>query len=131
MAKKIVLGGVAVFVLWSLLDFVIHGIILRGAYEATAQLWRPMAEMKHGVMYVAVFIAALAFAAIYGLLVGAKSLGTGVKYGLIFGVGAGVAMGYGTYSVMPIPYSMAFTWFLGAVIEYTLGGCLVGLIIKE
>jgi hypothetical protein len=131
MGKKIVLGGVAVFVLWSVLDFVIHGIILRGAYEATAHLWRPMAEMKYGVMYVAVFIAALAFAAIYGLLVGAKSLATGAKFGLIFGIGAGVAMGYGTYSMMPIPYSMAFTWFLGSAIEYTLAGCLVGLIIKE
>jgi hypothetical protein len=40
-------------------------------------------------------------------------------------------MGYGTYSVMPIPYSMALTWFLGAVVEAALAGLLVGKIIHE
>ena len=35
-------------------------------------------------------------------------------------------MGYGTYSVMPIPYSMALTWFLGAVVEGAAAGLLVG-----
>jgi hypothetical protein len=74
-----------------------------------------MAEMKMGLMYVTTFIAALALACIYGWLVGSKSLQTGFKYGPLYGVAVGVEMGYGTYSVMPIPYSMALTWFLGTV----------------
>ncbi len=40
-------------------------------------------------------------------------------------------MGYGTYSYMPIPHSLALFWFLGTVIQTTLAGLLVGLIIKE
>ena len=39
--KRIVLAVVAVFVAWSALDFVIHGLILASSYEATARLWRP------------------------------------------------------------------------------------------
>jgi hypothetical protein len=40
-------------------------------------------------------------------------------------------MGYGSYSVMPIPYHMALTWFLGSVVEASVGGMIAGLIIKE
>jgi hypothetical protein len=40
-------------------------------------------------------------------------------------------MGYGTYSMMPIPYCMALTWFLGTVIKAVLGGLLLGAIIKN
>ena len=131
MKKKTLLSGLAVFVLWSLLDFVIHGMILKSTYASTTSLWRPMAEMKIGLMYVTVFIAAMVFASLYGWFVGNKSLRTGLKFGLLYGIGFGVGMGYGSYAVMPIPYSMALTWFLGTVIETTLGGLLLGTIIKN
>jgi len=131
MWKKVLLSGFLVFVMWSVLDFIIHGVILKDSYEATAQLWRPMSEMKMGVMYMTVLISALAFASIYGWLIRRKGLGTGVKYGLLYGIGMGIGMGYGTYSVMPIPYHMALIWFLGTFVEVTLGGCLLALIIRE
>ncbi len=131
MAKKAIVAGIAVFVLWSVLDFIIHGLILKPSYEATAALWRPMAEMKLGLLYLSVLIAAFAFSSIYGWLVGEKSIGRGLRYGLLFGIAMGVGMGYGTYSVMPIPYKMALTWFLGSIIEGVLGGFLLGLIIRK
>lgn len=131
MGKRILLGTVAVFVLWSILDFIIHGMFLRSAYESTASLWRPMGEMKMGVLYLSVFIAALAFSAIYGCLVDRKTLGSGLKYGVLFGIAVGVGMGYGTYSVMSIPYCMALTWFLGSILEAGLGGLVLGIIIRK
>lgn len=129
--KKIIPAVLAVFIAWSVFDFVIHGIILRSSYEATAKLWRPMGEMKMGLMYVTVLIATLPFVAIYSRFVAAKKIATGVKYGLWFGLGTGVSMGYGTYAVMPIPYNMALGWFLGSLVEAALGGLIVGLIIRE
>ncbi len=131
MKKKVFLAAVVVFVLWSVMDFIVHGVILKSAYASTASLWRPMAEMKMGLTYVTVFIAALAFSAIYGYLAGKKSIMTGFTYGLLYGIAVGVGMGYGSYSVMPIPYSMALTWFLSTVIEGILGGVLLGAIIKS
>jgi len=131
MKKKILLTGVLVFVLWAVLDFIVHGLILRSAYASTASLWRPIAEMKMGLMYVTIFIAALAFSSIYGYLVTKKSLMTGLTYGFLYGIAVGVGMGYGSYSMMPIPYSMALTWFLSTVLEAILGGLLLGTVIKE
>jgi hypothetical protein len=129
--KKTVLSVIAVFVAWTVLDFVIHGVILKSAYEATAILWRPMNEMKMNVMHMAVLIAAFSFAWIYVRMISSKSVVTGLRYGLWWGLGAGVSMGYGTYSVMPIPYLMALTWFLGSLMEGAVAGLIVGGIVKE
>ena len=131
MGKKIILGTICVFILWSVLDFLIHGVILRSAYEATASLWRPMAQMKMGLMYAVVLIAASMFVLIYGRFVTPKNPASGVPFGLLYGIGVGVGMGYGTYSVMPIPYSMALAWFLGAVAEGALGGLVLGFLFRE
>lgn len=131
MAKRIGLAAVAVFVVWAIMDFVIHGLLLRGAYIATASLWRPQAEMKLGVMYLAVFLAALAFSAVYGWFVTPKGPATGWKFGLLYGAGVGVGMGYGTYAVMAIPYTMAFTWFAGSAVEGLVAGLVVGAIIRD
>jgi hypothetical protein len=129
--KRIVLAVLAVFVAWSAMDFVIHGLILASSYEATAQLWRPMNEMKLGVLYLAVLINALAFVCIYALLVAEKGIGSGVKYGLLFGLGTGFSMGFGTYSFMPIPLYMAVEWFVGTLVETLVGGLLVGSIVRK
>ena len=129
--KKIILSTIAVFLAWSVMDFILHSVILSASYAATASLWRPMGEMKMGVMYVAGLIASLAFVVIFARFFSNKGIITGLKYGLWFGLGAGVSMGYGSYSVMPIPYHMAFTWFLGSVIEGAVGGIILGAIIKE
>jgi predicted cobalt transporter CbtA len=129
--KKVILAVIAVFVVWSVLDFVIHGLILRSAYASTASLWRPMNEMKTSVLYIAVLIAAITFVLIYSSFFSSKGISTGLKYGLLFGLGTGVSMGYGSYSVMPIPYHMALTWFLGSVVEASVGGIIVGSIIRK
>jgi hypothetical protein len=131
MLKRILLATVAIFVAWEVLDFVIHGLILREAYAASPALWRPTADMKMGLMYIVGAIAAFCFAAIYGWLVRPKRLNAALKYGLLFGIGAGVSMGYGSFAVMPLPYVMAFTWFAGTVVEALLAGVLAGLIIRE
>ena len=131
MLKRIVLAVLAVFVAWSVLDFVIHGVILAKTYADTAQLWRSMEQMKMGLMHVVVLISASVFVCLYAFFVGKKSLATAVKFGLLFGLGTGVSMGYGTYAVQPIPYRIAITWFLGTVVQTTVAGLLVGLIVKE
>ena len=131
MQKKALLAAVVVFLAWAVMDFLIHGVILQSSYASTPALWRPMQEMKRGVLYFAVFVNALAFCVIYAKYVARKSIGTGLMYGIWFGLGTGVAMGYGTYAVMPIPYTMALIWFLGHGIEAAVAGLIVASIVKE
>jgi len=131
MLRKVLLPTLVVTVAWGVLDFIMHGLLLRGQYAATPALWRPMGEMKMGVMYFAVFISALAFAAIYHKFVRPKTTGNAILFGVWFGIGHGIAFGYGSYAVMPIPYTMALTWFLGTVVEAAVAGMIVGALVKE
>ncbi len=130
MVKKILFGGIAIFVAWEVLDFLIHGVILGSTYATLPNMFRAQADMKMGLMAAVTLIGALAFAAVYAWFVSPKSLATGVKYGLLVGFGGGVSMGYGSYAAMPVPYVMALAWFLGSWVEFTVAGLFAGLIIK-
>lgn len=129
--KKMLISILAVFVAWLVLDYLIHGVFLMGTYEETAQLWRPVEEMKTVVMILVTLITAASFCYIYLKFVSKKSMKNGLLYGFIFGIGFGTSLAYGSYAVMPIPYSFAFVWFIGTLIEAIAAGAIVGGLIKE
>jgi hypothetical protein len=68
---------------------------------------------------------------IYGLLVGRKSVASGVQFGALFGLATGISMGFGSYCYMPIPLTLAWSWFLGSWIEALAAGAIVGAIVKS
>jgi hypothetical protein len=127
---KPAIATVVVFVVWEILDFIIHRLILGGAYETTAAMWRPEADMKTPLMFGVVLVAAFAFVMIYDRLIRKRGVISGLSYGLWFGLAMGISMGYGTYAVMPIPYAMAATWFWGSIVQGALGGLAVSAIIR-
>jgi hypothetical protein len=51
MMKRAVLAVIATFVAWSILDVIIHGLLIQSSYQDTAHLWRPMDEMNMPLMY--------------------------------------------------------------------------------
>lgn len=130
MIPRFLWATLAVFIAWSLLDFLLHGVLLGATYAATAELWRPPSEMKMLPMQVVVFLHAALFAGIYTLLVGTRSVRNGLLYGLLFGIATGLGMGFGTWCVMPIPATLAWAWFLGSTVEATVAGGLVGAIVR-
>ncbi len=131
MNKHTLLAVIAVFLAWSVMDFVIHGVLLQSTYEATANLWRPMEEMKMGLMYLVTLLFTSCFVLIYALLISDKSMASGIKFGILFGLSIGISMGFGSYSYMPIPYTLAFTWFAGSLVESIVAGAIVGAIVKS
>lgn len=131
MLQRPILAVIAVFLTWSILDLVIHGTLLDPIYQATADLWRPVEEMKMALMYAVSIATAACFVMIYTCLVTRKSIAAGLKLGTLFGLATGVSMGWGFYGYMPIPLSLAWGWFLSILINYVLAGALVGAIVKS
>ncbi|MBI5760138.1 MAG: hypothetical protein HZA46_16600 [Planctomycetales bacterium] len=129
--KRCLLAWLAVYVAWSILDGLGHGLAFQSLYADRPGVWRPQTEMKIGVIYLGVLVASGSFVGVYSRFVGNKSVKTGVLYGLIFGIGAGASMAAGGYAVHPIQGELAVGWFLLTVIEATVGGWLVGLIAKQ
>jgi hypothetical protein len=116
---------------WNILDAILHGVILCRAYRQMAALWRPFGEMKLGLIRLVELVAAITFVAIYALLISPKGMGAALRYGLLYGIGAGVSMGYSSYAAMPITHEIACAWFAGSVVESVAGALLVGAIIRE
>jgi hypothetical protein len=106
-------------------------MLLKSTYAATASLWRPMGEMNMPLMYLVTLVFTGCFVLIYGYLVGQKSLVSGIKFGVLFGLATGISMGLGSYSYMPIPLTLAWSWFFGSLIEAMVAGAIVGAIIKR
>lgn len=129
MNRRLYFAIAAVFIAWSVMDFIIHGVLLKPTYDATATLWRPEAEMKMALMSLVTLIFSICFVMIYALWIEVKSTLRAVQYGLIFGLATGVSMGFGSYSYMPIPLSLAWSWFAASLAEALVAGLLTGLII--
>lgn len=125
MKKELIVGTIAVFVTWSVLDFIIHGVLLSSLYASQPQLWRPMEEMKIGVLYGTVLLSALFFTLLYGIGLAKAAMNASLLFGLYYGLAVGLGMGFGTYSVQPIPLALAFAWFLGTVVESVAGAAVV------
>lgn len=120
-----------IFAAWMVLDFVVHGNILMGLYDATPALWRPMAEMKRIPMMMVALLQAFTFVFIYCQAVRPKSQAMGIKFGGLVGLLVGLGMGFGSYCYMPISMNLAIGWFLCGVVYYVVAGVITGATVKN
>src|SRR5215813_11236229 len=130
MAKQMIWAVLTIFIAWLIFDFLLHRLLLRSAYEGASNLWRPMDQMNIPLVYFVMFTLILSFVLIYGFLIEPKSLASGIKFGVLFGLAISISSGFGTYIHIPVPLWLAWSWFLGGWIKFTTAGALVGIIIK-
>lgn len=131
MIKKYLLAVLTVFVAITLMDLLLHNVLLEGLYQQYKNIWRPDMMNFMWVMYVTSILTDFVLVYIYYKLINPKSAMKGLLFGFCFGFIQGLGMGYGSYAMFPIPYVMAISWFFGVWIEYSVAGWLMGLIIKE
>jgi hypothetical protein len=127
--KQRLIATALIVAAWAVLDYIFHGVMLHSAYEATAHLWLPMAEMKTALMNSVSIITALLFVLIFCQMVQEKSLSKGIKLGVLVGLLVGISMGIGSFSYMPITVDIAIGWTLVGLIKYTLAGAIVGKVV--
>ncbi len=130
--KKFIIASLVVFVLYEVLSYLIHGVILSKAYMDTADLWRSMEDMnsKSWIMWVGDLVKAFLF--VYIFIKGLENKGwmEGVRFGVVFGLYVGIGMGIGTYATSPIPFTLALQWFAFTVVQLVLCGIAAALIYK-
>ena len=129
--KRGILAVLAVFFTFQILDYLIHGVILMDSYAATPHLWRSEQEMNYWLMSLFGLVFSALFVILYARLAADKGTGKGLTYGLLMGLMMGFSMGFGSYLVMPITCTIAWAWFLGTVVEMTVAGLWLGLIVRE
>jgi hypothetical protein len=130
--KKYVTMGAAVFGILFVGDFLVHGILLKGAYQATASLWRPVADLRRlmWTTWVLYLVNALVLPYIFakGYETGKRPFGQGLRFGAAIGLLMASGMSLGTYLMIAIPASLAIAWFITSMIEFALVGIALALI---
>jgi hypothetical protein len=130
MDKKLMVGFIAVFIGMVLTDFLIHGLILSGAYHSAdmANLMRPDADAKVWIHIVTAFIKSFFFVLIFSKGYRGTGMAEGVRYGFYMGMIFTMGMAYDTYAAFQIHYSLALHWFFLGVIQWILLGILASMV---
>lgn len=128
--KKLLIASGAVYIVYMLLDYVIHAVVLMGAYEATSSVWRPMEEMKMSVTLLRVLVYSLLFVYIFTKGYEGKGVVEGLRYGLLIGLIIWIPHAYTFYNVLPIPYSLALQWWVYGTIQSMICGAVIAMLYK-
>jgi hypothetical protein len=133
--KRWLLASLAVFVVIAVLEFVVHGLLLADLYRQSASVWRPEPEMQKmmWVFWVGMLVFAPFFTLIYvkGYEKGKPGLGQGFRCGLYVGAMLSVMNSFGWYVLLPIPFALAFYWFLAILVEFIAAGMAAGLVYHD
>ena len=130
MNKKVWTGAIIVFVIIAVVDYLLNGVLLTGDYEATKDLWRPMAEMKMWIIFVTYAFIAYFFTLVFSKGFEGKGVMEGVRYGTYIAMMVSLPAAYGMYAAMPVPYSLALIWFLGGWVQFILCGIALTYVFK-
>jgi hypothetical protein len=130
--KRYAGAAAAVVGIQFVLDFIVHGVLLKDSYQATASLWRPMAEMQGlmWTMWVLYLLCGLVLPYLYskGYEPGKGVIGQGLRFGVAIGLLLASGMSLGTYFMIPLPRSMAVAWFVAGMVQYAVIGMAIALI---
>lgn len=128
--KRFLAGGLAVFVIFQICDFVIHGVILGDVYMSMMNVWRPDMMSLMWIMYVSSFI--FSFLMMYVFVKGYEGRGIpeGVRFGILIGLMTNGTGAFYQYAVYPLPFSLVMQWFGYGLIEFILAGIAAAAIYR-
>jgi hypothetical protein len=129
--KKTLGAIVAAFVVYTGTGYLIHQVLLKGAYIASAGVWRAEDSMNHKmwVMFLAQFIFAVGAVLVYQRGVEKKSwIGQGVRFGILLSLIAPVPGFMMNYFVLPVHHRLALHWILTGIAQAIVVALVIALI---
>jgi len=131
-ARGILPAGVAVFLVYMFLDWLLHAVFLGSAYQASTELWRPEAEMARYslVMWLGTLFYAFFFVFVFSKGYEGRGIAEGLRFGLFIGLLIGVPVTAGFWASMPVPNAIAAGWLIGGVIENIAVGAVAAAVYR-
>jgi hypothetical protein len=130
--KKFFIAFIAAFIFLFVFGFVWYGMLMQGAHHEVPTLLRPEADFKSyfpwlvlGHLVMAFFFTILCVRFVPGGGVGATAI-LGLLLGLVY---AGPHLI--SFAVQPLTTKILEGWILGAIIQFTIAGAIVGAIYKS
>ncbi len=133
--RRFVTASIAAFVVIAVVEFVIHGVLLSGMYRQAAAAFRPDADARarFWLFYVGYLVFAFFFTFIYtkGYERDRGGLAQGLRFGFYVGVMIGALESLVWYVVLPVPATLAVSWFLAYVVMALAAGAVVGSLYRH
>ena len=127
---KYLVTAVAVFVFIFLYDWVVHGWLLSGMYQATASVWRQPPSVVWMVIGQICYSLAITYLFARKMKKGHLTTQQCTTYGMWLGVFLG-AHTVGCYSYLPVPGMLVFWWVIAAIVAGAGVGWVVSLTYKK
>ncbi|MDA2928035.1 hypothetical protein MYX78_12545 [Acidobacteria bacterium AH-259-G07] len=122
------MASIVVYVVYQILGFLIHEVILSGLYESLANLWR--SDEKTWIIWLTGLLWAALFTFIYTKGYEGKGVMEGVRYGLWIGLFISIPMAFNLYAVLPVPASLALQWFIYGTLQIIICGTVLALVYR-
>lgn len=131
---KYLIAVIAVYVVYEILDFLIHGVMLMDKYESLGEtgLFGEDMDSNMWVIYITAFVFSIFFVYLFHYFVSAYKTGwmAGLYYGLVVGFLMLVSGVFNQYVVYGAPMDLIWQWFIFGVIQIAIAGVVAGLIYK-
>lgn len=127
---RILTAGAVASVFSVLYNGLVHMVILGPANQQLETLKRGDFSSKVWISLAGTLAVCFLFTGIYALFSGKKDLGTGMRFGFLFGLAAAVLVDLNQYVLYPLPFSLVVHWSFFGVVEFTVLGAIVGSIVR-
>lgn len=129
---RYLLSAVALFVFIFTYEMLVHGFMLAGIYEATADVWRDFAEMEANMPLAMCFQLSLSAwtAFVFSQVYPEGGLKKGLVFGLFFGGFAGILTA-SWYLWLKVPAKLGVIWLINGIVEGIGGGLVLGAIYRK
>lgn len=130
--KTLWIGFLAVFVVFQVMGYVVHQVLMAETYASFASVFRPEDEMMGILWQMSVGQAAYLFVFCYIFTKGheGKGIGEGVRYGALMGLFLSIPMAVDQYVVFPISGNLAVMWFVSSLAFLIVCGAVFAAIYK-
>jgi hypothetical protein len=130
MNKKLWTGFIVIFIVWNILDYIVHGVLLRADYTSPEMVRLLRADMhdKMWIFYLVSLITSFFLTLIFSKWHTGKGLGEGIQFGVYVGLLCGTPMSYSSYAMYPIPSPLAMQWFIYGMLQFIILGIVLSLI---
>jgi len=131
--KKLLIATLVVGVVANVLDFIVHGLILQGAfYSKLTTLFRT--DMPMGWFIFGDFVGALVLVWVYDRVYG--SFAGGLKGGALYGLYAGILVNFPTWlfasgMYVGFPYGLAWIWTIWGILWTVILGAVAGVLYQK
>jgi hypothetical protein len=126
------IGFIVVYVVWQVIGFVVHGIMLGDTYRALWGVFRPETEMN-GMMWMMFLSSALyllLFCYIFTKGYEGKGIGEGLRFGLLMGLFLSIPSALDQYVVYPLPPDLPAIWLVSGIVSFMIAGAIFAAIYK-